>query len=438
VYIIDEVHMLSEKAFNAFLKTLEEPPPHAKFVFATTEIRKVPVTILSRCQRFDLRRVDVVPLATHLAKICGLEEVTFEEEALTAIARAAEGSVRDSLSLLDQAIAHGAGHVDSVSVRSMIGLADRGRIFDLFETLMRGDVATALTGLRDLYAAGADPIVILQDLAECVHTVTRLKYVPELAQDTTLNAVERDRAAQAAQTLSVRTLSVLWQMLLKGIQEVQNAPRPMPASEMLLVRLAHAADLPPPDAVLRRVLEGGGAAPAPSGSGGGSGTPSLKMVANGSYSVTQAMPQAETARALVTLETLIAWTQKTRDIGLQTALERDLRIAHLEFGRLEFFPLPRAKSSLASDLGKFLQAQTNTRWMVSVTSTDPQTPTLHEIREKAELEKTERVRQHPVVAAVFAAFPDATITGIETVEKVDVLKETALPIETEMSDDGDD
>ncbi|EHP78243.1 DNA polymerase III subunit gamma/tau, partial [Methylorubrum extorquens] len=227
VYIVDEVHMLSEKAFNAFLKTLEEPPPHAKFVFATTEIRKVPVTILSRCQRFDLRRVEADVLAAHLKKICAAEGVEAEDEALAAVTRAAEGSVRDALSLLDQAIAHGAGAVSAAGVRDMLGLADRSRIVDLFEAVMRGDVPAAFAEIRAQYDAGADPAVVLSDLAGFTHLVTRLKLVPGAEADPTLSEAERVRGVAFAGRLPVRALSRAWQILLKALPEVQAAPRPL-------------------------------------------------------------------------------------------------------------------------------------------------------------------------------------------------------------------
>ena len=251
VYIVDEVHMLSEKAFNAFLKTLEEPPPHVKFVFATTEIRKVPVTILSRCQRFDLRRVEADALVAHLARICGQEGVSAEAEALAAIARAAEGSVRDALSLLDQAIAHGGGTVAAAAVREMLGLADRARVIDLFEAVMRGDVPGAFAELRAQHAAGADPAVMLSDLAAFTHLVTRLKLVPETGRDPALSEAERVRGQAFAEGIPVRALSRAWQILLKAVPEVEAAARPLPAAEMALVRLAYAADLPTPDEVLR-------------------------------------------------------------------------------------------------------------------------------------------------------------------------------------------
>src|SRR5436190_2140352 len=274
VYILDEVHMLSTPAFNALLKTLEEPPPHVKFVFATTEIRKVPITILSRCQRFDLRRVDASLLVQHLEGICTKENISAEPEALGLIARAAEGSVRDALSLLDQAIAHAAGSLRAEDVRQMLGLADRTRIIDLFEALMRGDMPKALAELRDQYDSGADPAVVLSDLAEFTHFVTRVKIVPSVADDVSLSEAERTRGRAFATALSMRVLSRTWQMLLKGLAEVQAAGRPIAAAEMVLVRIAYAADLPTPDEALR-ALDGNGGPPAAPTNGGGAARPAL-------------------------------------------------------------------------------------------------------------------------------------------------------------------
>ncbi len=269
VYIIDEVHMLSTQAFNGLLKTLEEPPPHVKFIFATTEIRKVPITVLSRCQRFDLRRADAGLLAGHLRKIAGLEDVAVDEAALAMIARAAEGSVRDALSILDQAIAHGSGAVTDEQVRMMLGLADRSRIVDLFAHLMKGDAASALTEFRAQYDFGADPAAVLTDLAEFCHLVTRLRFVASAADDASLSEDERRRGAEFAAALSVRILSRTWQMLIKGIPEVQASNRPVSAAEMVLIRIAHAADLPTLDEALKALggeAAGSGAA-RPSGPG---------------------------------------------------------------------------------------------------------------------------------------------------------------------------
>ena len=261
VYIIDEVHMLSTAAFNAFLKTLEEPPEHAKFVFATTEIRKVPVTVLSRCQRFDLRRVEADVLMKHLSGIAAKEKVEIEAEALGIIARAAEGSVRDSLSLLDQAIAHAAGRVQAEQVRQMLGLADRTRVIDLFESLARGDIESAFREFRDQYDTGADPIVVLSDLAEFVNFVTRVKVVPAIADNVAFGETERTRAREFASKLSMRVLSRMFQMLLKGITEAQGATRPAAAAEMVLVRIAYVADMPTPDEAIRMIEQNGGASP---------------------------------------------------------------------------------------------------------------------------------------------------------------------------------
>lgn len=256
VYIIDEVHMLSTQAFNGLLKTLEEPPPHVKFIFATTEIRKVPVTVLSRCQRYNLRRVDANVLAAHLRKISDLEKIEADDNALAMIARAGEGSVRDALSILDQAIAHGGGKVDADSVRTMLGLADRTRIIDLFEMIMKGDVASALKEFRDQYDGGADPLVILNELADFNHLVTRLRFTPEISGDISLIEEERERGLEFSKKLSVRVLSRTWQMLLKGTQEVDSAASPIDAAEMLLIRLTHAADLPTLDEALKALGEG--------------------------------------------------------------------------------------------------------------------------------------------------------------------------------------
>ncbi|MET3589764.1 DNA polymerase-3 subunit gamma/tau [Bartonella silvatica] len=255
VYIIDEVHMLSTQAFNGLLKTLEEPPAHVKFIFATTEIRKVPITILSRCQRFDLRRIESAVLTTHLRQIAKYENVEVEDKALSMIARAAEGSARDALSIFDQAIAHSHGHISAVTVRAMLGLADQARIIDLFEFIMKGDVVNALRELRSQYDAGADPIAILTELADFNHLVTRLRFTPEIAEDFSLTEDERLRSLDFSKKLSVPVLSRNWQMLLKGLQEVSQTAHPLQATEMLLIRLAHTADLPTLGEALKKLSQ---------------------------------------------------------------------------------------------------------------------------------------------------------------------------------------
>jgi DNA polymerase III subunit gamma/tau len=424
VYIIDEVHMLSEKAFNAFLKTLEEPPPHAKFVFATTEIRKVPVTILSRCQRFDLRRIEADKLVAHLSRICDAEGVQADQEALAAIARAAEGSARDSLSLLDQAIAHGAGVVKSDTVRDMLGLADRTQVIDLFEAVMRGDVPAAFAGLRAQYDAGADPGVILSDLAAFSHVVTRLKLIPEAARDPALSEIERVRGTDYAQKLSVRTLSRAWQILLKGIPEVQAANRPVAAAEMVLVRLAYAADLPTPDEALRILKDG---APLPSG-----GPPAPSARPNGpsasgpmALAASQAQPQprpqpsssAEPTMRLRRFEDVVALAGEKREIVLKAALERDVRLVRFEEGRIELSLTETGSRTIANDLTRALQQWTGERWMVALSSEEGE-PTLHEKAVAAERERKAGAANHPLVQAVLSKFPGAQIVNVvERTEK---------------------
>ena len=362
VYILDEVHMLSGAAFNALLKTLEEPPPHAKFIFATTEIRKVPITILSRCQRFDLRRIEPGVLVAHLEGICAKEAITVEPEALALIARAAEGSVRDALSLLDQAIAHAAGAVRAEDVRQMLGLADRTRVIDLFDALMRGDAQAALTELRDQYESGADPAVVIADLAEFTHFVTRIKIVPSAAEDRSLAEAERTRGRAFAAALSMRVLSRTWQMLFKGLPEVQGADRPITAAEMVLVRIAYAADLPTPDDVIRSLSEDNGETRRRRGAqpihpGARRRTAATRAWRVCSRAATfraadrarrcrqrrrQARRRSQTAdaaptaaRAINRFDELIALAGEMRDLQTKTALERDVRLVRCEDGRLE-------------------------------------------------------------------------------------------------------
>lgn len=426
VYIIDEVHMLSEKAFNAFLKTLEEPPPHAKFIFATTEIRKVPVTILSRCQRFDLRRIEADKLVAHLGRICDAEGVTAEQEALAAIARAAEGSARDSLSLLDQAIAHGAGVVQAETVRDMLGLADRTQVIDLFEAVMRGDVPAAFAGLRAQYDAGADPGVILSDLAAFSHIVTRLKLIPEAARDPALSEIERSRGLDYAQKLSVRTLSRTWQILLKGIPEVQASSRPVAAAEMVLVRLAYAADLPTPDEALRALKDGGpvpAGGPPPSPSPGPSGP-----VTSGTMALASSQPRPRPrpdpnggapALRLRRFEDVVALASERREIMLKAALERDVRLVRFEEGSIELSLAEGGSKTVANDLARALQQWTGQRWMVALSSEEG-APTLRDQAEAAERERKAGAASHPLVQAVLAKFPGAQIVNvIERAEKAD-------------------
>jgi DNA polymerase-3 subunit gamma/tau len=445
VYIIDEVHMLSTAAFNAFLKTLEEPPEHAKFVFATTEIRKVPVTVLSRCQRFDLRRVEADVLMKHLSSIAAKEKVEIEPEALGIIARAAEGSVRDSLSLLDQAIAHAAGSVRADQVRQMLGLADRTRVIDLFDALARGDIESAFKEFRDQYDTGADPIVVLSDLAEFVHFVTRVKVVPATADNVAFGETERLRAREFAAKLSMRVLSRMFQMLLKGIPEAQGATRPAAAAEMVLVRIAYVADMPTPDEAIRMIEQNGGASPVIAANPAARSAPASAVSSMTTASArssaaprteASARPQMVTAESPTTpalrinsFPELVALAASQRDLLIKGALEADVRLVRIEDGRLEVALERSAARALVNDLSRKLEQWTGRRWTVIVSNETGQ-PTL---REQSLVEKGQRERAaeaDPRVKEVLARFPGAKV--------VEVRKLAAEPPESDGSggDDG--
>ena len=438
VYIIDEVHMLSAGAFNAFLKTLEEPPPHVKFIFATTEIRKVPVTILSRCQRFDLRRVDAATLVAHLRRICGLESVTIEDEALALIARAAEGSVRDSMSLLDQAIAHGVGTVLAEDVRQMLGLADRARLLDLFEELMAGRAAEALAQLRALYDVGSDPALVISDLADIAHLATRLKILPEAAKDPSLSEAERLRGLSFAERLSMPILSRAWQLLSRGLLEVQAAGKPIAAAEMLLIRLAYAANLPTPDEALKALANAGGGAPAgsvaPGGVGPAPGTsaaaqgprpvaaapPStgLRLAASGGGEAAaaratqrEARPQAAPAMRLASFKDVITLAREKRDLALTYALEADVRLVAFEQGRIEFEPGRGASDDLAKTIARRLLEWTGERWLVAVSPAAGE-QSIAERRDVERRDALEDAKGQPLVRAILARFPGAEIVDV--------------------------
>ena len=441
VYIIDEVHMLSEKAFNAFLKTLEEPPEHAKFVFATTEIRKVPVTVLSRCQRFDLRRVDSDVLMAHLASIADKEGVKTEPEALGLIARAAEGSVRDSLSLFDQAIAHAAGMVRAEDVRQMLGLADRTRVIDLFQSLASGDIAAAFKEFRDQYDTGADPVVVLSDLAEFVNFVTRVKVVPATADNLALGETERTRGRDFAAKLSMRVLSRMWQMLLKGIAEVQAATRPQAAAEMVLVRIAYVSDLPTPDEAIKMIDANGGASPALGGNVVGNAAPRgpSAMLSSGSDDGSQLRAVASSPRPaldtsprpqmsapapvaaeaapvlrLTTFGEIVALAGEKRDLQIKSALEADMRLVRVEDGRLEVSLERSAARSVVNELSRKLEQWTGRRWTVIVSNEAGQ-PTLRAQAQAAKDKLTDGVHADPRVQAVMAKFPGTQVIDVRRI-----------------------
>ncbi len=436
VYIIDEVHMLSTSAFNALLKTLEEPPKHVKFIFATTEIRKVPVTVLSRCQRFDLRRIEPEVMIAHLKSIAALEKAEIADDALALITRAAEGSVRDAMSLLDQAIAHGAGETTADQVRSMLGLADRGRVLDLFDMILKGQAADALSELATQYADGADPLAILRDLAEIAHWTSVIKITPQAAEDPTVSPDERDRGRAMAEAVPMRILSRMWQMLLKALEEVAQAPNSMMAAEMAIIRLTHVADLPSPDDLVRKLNDAAphqtrAPAPAPASGGGAAppNGPAAHMVqsaprpaaaaasSGGGLSAAPAL-QSETALAhYARFEDVVQLIRRHRDVQLLIEVETTLRLVSYSPGRIEFQPTPSAPPDLAARLSKQLGRWTGVRWALSVAS-EGGAPTIAEVRDAAELALQEKARQHPLVQAVFDAFPKAKIIKITTPDEI--------------------
>ena len=490
VYIVDEVHMLSRNAFNGLLKTLEEPPGHLKFIFATTEIRKVPVTVLSRCQRFDLRRIPSDIMTSHLAKIGEQENVTIDAGAMAMLVRASEGSVRDALSLLDQAIAHCAINmsatnidetmddkilVDSESVRAMLGLADRARIIDLFEYLMKGDVAACLDEFRNQYDVGAEPGVILSDLANFIHFVTRLKYVPKAAQDPAISESESKKGTEFAASLSVRTLGRAWQILLKGIEEVNNSERPLMAAEMVLVRLAHAASLPTPDELIRISQNAQAANPAstqqnrdttairhdngpasnhssthssseetnsgpqstspqstspqttspqttslhsnrqfpPAGRMTATNGPNLSIVSGGIAKPDESAPAIIENQQIILnqFDDLIFLAEDKRDLAIKNGLRHHVRLVSFEDGRMEFSLARSPRQNFISDLQQKLKSWTGKRWNL-VISREPGAPTLEEVERSEEKLKIDEASTDPVVGAILAKFPGSKVIDV--------------------------
>ncbi|MEP6066602.1 MAG: DNA polymerase III subunit gamma/tau [Paracoccaceae bacterium] len=427
IYIIDEVHMLSTSAFNALLKTLEEPPAHVKFIFATTEIRKVPVTVLSRCQRFDLRRIEPEVMLALLRKIAGAENAEITDDALALITRAAEGSARDATSLVDQAISHGAGETSAEQVRAMLGLADRGRVLDLLDMILRGDAAAALTEISAQYADGADPIAVLRDLAEITHWVSVVKITPEAAEDPTISPDERSRGQTMASALPMRVLTRLWQMLLKALEEVASAPNAMMATEMAIIRLTHVADLPSPEELVRKLQNQTPPAPNPTGGNHMSSAGAAAVDARASTMAagpTGGGPSAALAQDLdqalaryPTFDHVVELIRSNRDVKLLVEVETCLQLAAYQPGRIEFVPTENAPRDLAQRLGQRLQTWTGNRWGVTIVS-EGGAPTIAFIRDAADLALKSEAQEHPLMQAVLEHFPKATITSIRTPEEI--------------------
>jgi len=430
IFIIDEVHMLSTAAFNALLKTLEEPPAHTKFIMATTEIRKVPVTVLSRCQRFDLRRIEPEVMIAHLRRIADLEGAQIADDALALITRAAEGSVRDGMSLLDQSISHGAGETTADQVRAMLGLADRGRVLDLFDMVMAGDAAGALSELSAQYSDGADPMAVLRDLAEITHWISVIKITPDAAEDPTIGPDERARGMAMAGRLPMRVLTRMWQMLLKSLEEVALAPNAMMAAEMAVIRLTHVADLPSPEDLLRKLQDTPRPATPPAPPPAPQGDPGPRAIAtrmgSGAAPALAAQPDNGLVR-FATFDTIVDLIRANRDAKLLIEVETCLQLAAYTPGRIEFVPTDSAPRDLAARLSQRLQLWTGARWAVTLVNTGG-APTISALRNAETDDLKSRARAHPLMQAVLLAFPGAEITDIRTPEALSAqAAEQALP-----------
>jgi DNA polymerase-3 subunit gamma/tau len=452
IYIIDEVHMLSKNAFNALLKTLEEPPEHVKFIFATTEIRKLPVTVLSRCQRFDLKRVESETLVAHLAKIVETEGCKAEDGALKLVARAAEGSVRDSLSLLDQAIAHGAGDVSEGQVRDMLGLADRAQVLDLFELLMKGEIADAITTLRKQYDSGADPQVVLNDLLEVAHWLTRLKVTPDTGSDALVSEAEKSQGGAMAEQLTMPHLTRAWQMLLKGLGEVKAAPSPIAAAEMVLIRLAYAANLPAPADLVKKI-QGQGAAPAgaaqagPSGGGGATaiGGHAAQMAAGtgGTTMQNSGQPTAQQSAQVVALkqndtgdhaphpmpvdfEKMVELFGKQREAQLGHLLKDYVRPVSYKPGAIEINITRQTPPDFLMRVKQCLKAWTGTEWMITV-SKEQGEETVHTREVAREKKRRDEALEEPIVKALLAQFPAAKLLAVRDSRDEDELGADEMP-----------
>ena len=459
VYIIDEVHMLSRNAFNALLKTLEEPPEHVKFIFATTEIRKVPVTVLSRCQRFDLRRVEMERLAEHFKWVAGQEGVLVDDHALHLIARAADGSVRDGLSLLDQALAPRTDKLDVEAVRNMLGLADRAQVYDLFDQVMAGDIAGALDRFDTMYHDGADPLVVLQDILDVVYWLTRIKTAPTVADAAYTPELERTRGKEMATNLSMPTLTRAWQLMLKGVGEVQSAPNAVQAAQMALVRLAHASALPSPAALVRQLTgaasSGDPATPVPSSAphseasqsespppppvppppdsatpGGGpiaSASPALATAESAPADPEPSTLQPDNFKAVVDL------FRKRREMILYSHLQSSVHLVRFAPGRIEVRPTADAPRDLVNRISAFLGEWTGRRWVVTV-SGETGEETLGDQARAEEQRLIDEAESDDLVRAVKDAFPGAAVTKVTNREPAEI--PDAGPLEDD--DDSDD
>jgi len=415
VYIIDEVHMLSKQAFNGLLKTLEEPPSYVKFIFATTEIQKVPVTILSRCQRFDLLRITPEVMSKYLNEILAKEEIEVEDEALAMIVRAGEGSVRDCLSLLDQAIAHGNGKLSALSVKTMLGLADRAVIIDLFELLFSGKIADALELFTKLYNGGADPQTIIAELADLTHLTTRFKIVPSAKGDISLTPDEAKRVPDLAENLSMRVLTRAWQVFTKGLDEVKNAPNGLQSAEMVLIRLAYAADLPTPDELIEKLekteISYSSNSPVQNGSPTGGGARAINSNSNAAVSHAVS-PDATKAIMPTSYNQVVALAAENRELGVKHALENDLKIVSFEEGRIEVALVEGVNPTIIATLSARLKAWTGRTWLVTISTKEILEPTIREVKKAKEKFEFDQALEDETVVAILETFPKARLVNV--------------------------
>jgi len=431
VYIVDEVHMLSRNAFNALLKTLEEPPSHVKFIFATTEIRKVPVTVLSRCQRFDLRRIETEVLASNFREISNLEGLRITDDAINLIARAADGSVRDGQSLLDQVVSLGLEHGNEVveeDVREILGLADRKRIFELFEEVMKGKISNALKILADDYRNGTEPNVVVKDLLEIVHWLTKVKVCPELLNNSQISEIDLSQGRILSTELSMATLTRAWQLLLKGLNEVALAPSPINATEMLLIRLAYLSNLPTPADLVKKLndnekLTGIVNKPVfpdtiPNTANDSSTNESLNLL---KVSQQKLNPQVEDSHELHesaladlnTFEDVLKLANIKNERILFSNLTTNVHLVRFEPGTIVFHPEKNAPRELSQDLANFLNTETGRRWIVTLSMDEPGEPTYQQRQLREKSEQIEEAAKKPFIKSVLKLFPGAKISDVK-------------------------
>ena len=451
IYIIDEVHMLSNSAFNALLKTLEEPPKHIIFIFATTEIQKIPVTVLSRCQRFDLRRIEPEIMIEYLKNVAAEEGVEISKDALALITRASEGSVRDSISLLDQSISNAMDKIDAKDIRDMLGFSDRGRILDLFNLIVSGDTVGALNELSSLYSDGGEPEAILNDLAEISHWISLIKITPEAAEDPTVSPDERSRGKTIANRLNIRSLSRMWQMLLVALDEIRIAPNSMMAAEMTIIRLTHVSELPSPEELIKKIQNG-------SIQGNKTNIPIQDSTTNnkiqGSISdnVSKAISHPVVYKSvshstqnlaedrnfnpehIYSFRDVIELIKLNRDIQLLVEVETCLRLTSFSSGRIEFVPTNDAPANLAQKLGTKLTQWSGIRWAVSVVNEGGES-TIAEMKLEESNKLNALAKEHKMVQTAFLVFPNAKITNIRSTESM--AQEAAIEALPEVTEEWD-